>query len=159
MSAVISQDMPRLRKMLASDLAAVLQVEYAAYEFPWSDAIFRDCLRTGYYCRIYENSHSLIGHGVMSVGAGECHLLNICIHPDYQYQGLGKYLINHLLETGHRDGASVAMLEVRESNTAAFWLYTKMGFDEVGIRKHYYPTRHGREDAIILAKDLTILQP
>jgi ribosomal-protein-alanine N-acetyltransferase len=140
--------------MATNDLPAVLEVEYAAYEFPWSGAIFRDCLRTGYYCRVYENSNDLVGHGVMSLGGDECHLLNICIHPAYQRRGLGTSLVHHMLKAGQDQGALIALLEVRISNTSAYWLYTKMGFDEVGIRKNYYPVRHGREDAIILAKDL-----
>ena len=47
-------------------------------------------------------------------------------------------------------------LEVRVSNAAGYRLYVKLGFDEIGVRKHYYPARHGREDAIILARDLTV---
>jgi ribosomal-protein-alanine N-acetyltransferase len=65
-------------------------------------------------------------------------------------------MVLFLLDIARQNKARVALLEVRMSNTAAYKLYTKLGFDEVGLRKGYYPARHGREDAIILARDLTI---
>ena len=156
MSAVALAPEPSLRPMRESDLPAVLVVEQSAYEFAWTLAIFRDCLRVGYHCWVYEGPHGLIGHGVMSVAAGECHLLNICVHPDYQRRGLGSALVSFLLDRARRMGARVALLEVRVSNAAGYRLYVKLGFDEIGVRKHYYPARHGREDAIILARDLTV---
>lgn len=155
-AAVISPDRPRLRPMRELDLPAVIEVERSAYEFPWTRAIFRDCLRVGYHCFVYETPTGLIGHGLMSIGAGECHLLNICVHPEHQRKGLGRAMINFLLMLARRKGARVALLEVRMSNTRAYKLYTEMGFDEIGIRKDYYPARAGREDAIILARDLTV---
>ncbi|HEX7044235.1 MAG TPA: ribosomal protein S18-alanine N-acetyltransferase [Burkholderiales bacterium] len=158
-AAIVSPDRPRLRPMRESDLNAVLEVERAAYEFPWSRAIFRDCLRVGYHCFVYEAAGTLCGHGIMSIGAEECHLLNICVHPDYQRRGLGRALVKFLLAFAQRKRAQVALLEVRVSNAGAYKLYTQLGFDEIGIRKDYYPARNGREDAIILARDLTLPRP
>jgi [ribosomal protein S18]-alanine N-acetyltransferase len=155
-AAVVSPDRPRLRPMREADLSAVMEVEKASYEFPWTRAIFRDCLRVGYYCFVYETPAGLIGHGLMSIGAGECHLLNICVHPDHQRRGLGRAMIDFLLMLAKRKGARIALLEVRVSNVGAYKLYTDMGFDEIGIRKDYYPAKNGREDAIILARDLTV---
>lgn len=158
-AALVSPGRPQLRPMRETDLNAVLEVERSAYEFPWTRSIFRDCLRIGYYCFVYEAATDLAGHGIMSVGADECHLLNICIHPEYQRRGLGRALINFLLLLARRKRAQVALLEVRVSNTSAYKLYTQLGFDEIGIRKDYYPARYGREDAIILARDLTLDDP
>lgn len=159
MSAVVSISEPRLRPMQEMDVHSVLEVERAAYEFPWTRAIFRDCLRVGYTCLVYEGAHGLLGHGIMSLAAGECHLLNICIHPDYQRRGLGRALIEYLLELAKLRGAQIALLEVRVSNRAAYNLYAQMGFDEIGMRPAYYPARTGREDAMMLARDLTIPLP
>jgi ribosomal-protein-alanine N-acetyltransferase len=142
--------------MTGHDLSAVLEIETVAYEFPWTLPIFRDCLRVGCLCYVYEGSRGILGHGIMSVAAGECHLLNICIHPDHQRRGLGEGMVLFLLDVARERKARVALLEVRASNTAAYRLYTKLGFDEVGVRKGYYPARQGREDAIILARDLTL---
>jgi [ribosomal protein S18]-alanine N-acetyltransferase len=154
-AAVVSTGQPRLRPMREADLNAVIEVERASYEFPWTRAIFRDCLRVGYFCFVYEAPAALVGHGIMSVAAEECHLLNICVHPEHQRHGLGRALVNFLLSFARRKRAQVALLEVRVSNTAAYRLYTQLGFDEIGIRKDYYPARYGREDAIILARDLS----
>jgi [ribosomal protein S18]-alanine N-acetyltransferase len=144
--------------MSGLDLKAVMEVEHSSYEFPWTLPIFRDCLRVGCYCFVYETlEHGIIGHGIMSVAAGECHLLNICIHPEFQRQGLGEGMVLFLLDFARKKKARVALLEVRISNSAAYKLYIKLGFDEVGLRKSYYPAHHGREDAIILARDLTII--
>lgn len=160
MSAVVRSDRPTLRAMTGHDLTAVMEVEKAAYEFPWTLPIFRDCLRVGCHCFVYETAQrGVIGHGIMSVAIGECHILNICVHPDYQRQGLGRGMVEFLLDFARQKKARVALLEVRISNTAAYQLYTRLGFDEIGLRKSYYPARDGREDAIILARDLNVDQP
>ena len=160
MSAVVISNQPMLRPMTGHDLTAVMEVESSAYEFPWTLPIFRDCLRVGCHCFVYESpQEGVIGHGIMSVAVGECHILNICIHPDYQRLGLGEGMVLFLLDMARQRKARVALLEVRLSNVAAYRLYTKLGFDEVGLRKSYYPARQGREDAIILARDLSVDQP
>lgn len=133
-----------------------MAIERVAYEFPWTEPIFRDCLRAGYYCYVYDGSHGVLGYGIMSLGTGECHLLNICIHPDYRGQGFAARLIEELLAHARRKRASLALLEVRVSNEAAYRLYTRLGFNEIGLRKNYYPARRGREDALVLARDLSI---
>jgi ribosomal-protein-alanine N-acetyltransferase len=156
MSAVVSSLRPVVRPMRQSDLSAVMEIERASYEFPWTEAIFRDCLRAGYHCRLYDSVDGVLGYGVMSLGAGECHLLNICVHPRYRSRRLATGLIESLLQTAIRRRAAVALLEVRVSNHAAYRLYTRLGFNEIGLRKNYYPARRGREDALVLAKDLTI---
>ncbi|WP_298135665.1 ribosomal protein S18-alanine N-acetyltransferase [Acidiferrobacter sp.] len=144
----------RLRAMVREDLPFVMQVERQAYEFPWTEGIFRDCLRVGYCCRVLEDEGRLVGHGIMAVAAGECHLLNICVHPRYRRRGLGRRLLSHLLDVARQGQAKVALLEVRRSNKAAYALYYSLGFNEIGLRKNYYPARHGREDALVLACDL-----
>ena len=154
MSAVAKFPQPQLRPMVEADLPHVLKVEQRCYEFPWTLGIFRDCLRVGYHGYVVESPSGLIGHGVMSIGAGECHLLNICVHPDWQRRGLGRQLVETLLEVARKKRVSTALLEVRVSNAAAYRLYVNLGFNEVGMRHHYYPGRAGREDAIILAREL-----
>ena len=96
----------------------------------------------------------MLGYGILSLGAGECHLLNICIAPIYQGRGHGTQLIDGLLDLARSHSAKMAFLEVRASNHAAYRVYTKMGFNELGVRKNYYPAHHGREDAILLAREL-----
>lgn len=153
-SAPRSHHVLKLRPMLEHDVTKVMETERLAYEFPWTEGIFRDCLRVGYVCRVMELSRRLVGHGIMSIAAGECHLLNICIHPQYQRRGLGRRLVMHLLELARHREVRMAMLEVRQSHQHAYRLYTSLGFDEVGLRRNYYPARAGREHAIILAREL-----
>ena len=156
MSAVIKDMEATLRPMTATDVPGVMRVEWAAYEFPWTENIFRDCLKVGYYCCVLEDSSGIIGHGVMSAAVGECHLLNICIHPDHQRKGHGERLVDYLLNIAYHAKARIAYLEVRVSNTAARSLYQKRGFREVGLRKNYYPDPGfgNREDALILVLEM-----
>jgi len=154
MSAVLQNLDATVRPMTANDVPGVMLVERASYEFPWTDNIFRDCLKVGYYCCVIENESGIIGHGVMSAAVGECHLLNICIHPDYQRHGFGQRLVDHLLNLAYHAKARIAYLEVRVSNIAAKTLYLKRGFKEVGVRKNYYPGYGEREDALILVLEM-----
>ncbi len=76
-----------VRLMQAADLKAVAAVERAAYQFPWSLGIFRDCLLAGYHCLVLDVGGSVTGYGIMSVAGGEAHLLNLCVHPHAQRLG------------------------------------------------------------------------
>ena len=154
MSAVLKDPLLRLRPMSEEDVEAVMEVERAAYPYPWSEGIFLDCLRVGYCCWVYTLDEMAIGHGVISVAAGECHLLNVCVHPRWQGHGLGRKLLRHLLEIGRRHQADTAFLEGRASHAPAIALYLAEGFNEVGRRRDYYPGAKGREDALVFARDL-----
>jgi ribosomal-protein-alanine N-acetyltransferase len=153
-SAIAKWPRPAQRLMTEADLPSVLKIEHTSYEFPWTLGIFKDCLRVGYHCYVSELPQGLIGHGVMSIAAGECHVLNVCIHPDWQRRGYGRELVQFLLEVAREKKARTALLEVRVSNTGAYQLYQNLGFNDVGTRRHYYPGRGGREDALILAREL-----
>ncbi len=154
MSAVLNDALPHLRDMRVADVPEVLAIERVAYEFPWSEGILRDCFRFGYICKVYEWRGEIIGYGIISIGAAECHFLNVCIAPSHQNHGHGVRLVTHLLQAARKAHARTALLEVRVSNSAAFRLYHKMGFNEIGVRKGYYPARAGREDALVLAREL-----
>ena len=154
-SAVVQSEKWEIRRMRESDLAEVLAVERAGYGFPWTEAVFRDCLRVGYGCWLLEYGGQVSGHLILSVVAGEAHVLNLCIHPALQRRGLGGELLAHGLHCAARLGADMVFLEVRPSNRGALRLYESAGFGEVGQRPGYYPDRGGRrEDALILARPL-----
>ncbi len=154
MSAVVASETPLCRPMHEGDVRAVMDIEKRAYQFHWTEGIFRDCLRVGYCCWVMELDGIPAGYGVMSLVVGEAHLLNICVAPEWQHQGYGRLLLQHFMELARERGAGRMFLEVRLSNQAALGLYRDVGFNEVGMRKNYYPGAHGREDALILAKDL-----
>jgi ribosomal-protein-alanine N-acetyltransferase len=156
MSAVLSDAPLCLRGLLNTDLDAVMEIEGRAYDFPWTEGVFRDCLNAGHVMQILEEGGMLAGYGVMSVAAGECHLLNLCIEPECQGRGLGRYFLEELLAIARRHRARIAFLEMRLSNARAYRLYTRLGFNEIGLRRDYYPAGAGRrEDAWVLAKVLT----
>jgi ribosomal-protein-alanine N-acetyltransferase len=139
-----------IRPMSESDVSDVIAVERASYQFPWSEGIFRDCLRVGYVCRVVTVGEAIIGYGVMSVGAGEAHILNLCVGQSYRCRGVGRKLLTYLIERGAAAGMSEAFLEVRPSNTSAIRLYLSVGFEQVGMRRGYYQAAGGREDAAVL---------
>lgn len=153
MSAVVDQE-PSIRSMSDRDIRAVLDIERAAYDFPWSANIFAECVRAGYVCRVCVNGSEPAGYGIMSVGAGECHIMNLCVHPAQSGNGYGSLLMADLLAIAQRSNVQIAFLEVRMSNRRAHSLYQYLGFNEIGIRKNYYPAQKGREDAYVLAKSL-----
>lgn len=141
-----------VRAMLEGDLPAVLDIERRAYDFPWSERIFTDCIRVSYHCRVVEERGVIVGHSVMTAGAGESHVLNLCIAPERRRNGLARALLHHLLEEARTAGAQIMLLEVRPSNTAAIALYESLGFGRIGRRKDYYPDRDGREDAVVMSR-------
>ena len=143
-----------IRTMGYTDLKQVIEVEHRAYPHPWTIGIFRDCLRFGYNAWVMTLDQSVIGYGVVMLSPGEAHILNICIDPEYQGKGLGRYLLRHLVKRSNQTDVDMILLEVRRSNYGAQQLYLSEGFHELGVRKAYYPAAEGREDAIILAKYL-----
>ncbi len=146
----------KIRTMTYVDLTKVMAIEVTAYPHPWTLGIFRDCLRVGYHAWVMEIDNSVIGYGVVMLSPGEAHILNICVHPDYQGRGLGKFFLQQLLEKSTYSDVDMVLLEVRRSNKVAQHLYQSVGFHELGVRKAYYPADNGREDAIILAKYVSI---
>lgn len=155
MSAVVQPIEPSYRPMHEADVRTVLEIERRAYKYHWTEGIFRDCLRVGYGCWVMELNGTIAGYGVLSLVVGEAHLLNICVAPEWQGKGYGGQLLEHFMDLARERSASQMLLEVRPSNTSALALYRKRGFNEVGLRKAYYPSEKGREDALILAIDLT----
>ena len=158
MSAVIESGQDRFRLMTVDDLDDVMAVEVRAYPHHWTCGIFRDCLHVGYSCWVIERNDSIVGYTVMSMGAGEAHILNLCVDPDYQRQGIGQQILLHMKEQARAHRAEMLLLEVRPSNRAAIELYRKQGFNEVGVRRAYYPSDDGsREDALVMAISLVEL--
>jgi ribosomal-protein-alanine N-acetyltransferase len=154
MSAVPETIPLRFRAMSYADLHTVMAIERSAYAFPWSETIFRDCIRVGYRCRLLEIRSRIEAYAVMSIGAGEAHLLNLCVRAESQRRGLARRLLDHLLELACANAVQTVFLEVRPSNKRAIALYYALGFCEIGWRRGYYPASGGREDALMMAMEL-----
>ena len=139
----------RFRPMNLTDVPNVIAVERASYPFPWSEGVFRDCIRVGYLCRVVDVDGEVGGYGIMSYGAGEAHILNICVRSDLRGQGIGRRLMHFLIERARAAQMQDVFLEVRPSNPVAIALYASLGFTRIGIRKAYYQAAGGREDALV----------
>jgi ribosomal-protein-alanine N-acetyltransferase len=107
-----------------------------------------------------EHDHGgLNAYGIMSIAAGESHILNLCVDPEAQGMGYGNKILHCLMDIARKHGSDTVFLEVRPSNHIARELYRNSGFNEVGMRREYYPAEKGREDAIIMARSLVKDQP
>ena len=148
------QRLVRFRAMTPGDLPAVAAVERASYQFPWSEGIFRDCLRVGYLCRVADFDGDIVAYGVVAMGAGEAHILNLCVRAELRGRSIGRQMLMLLLERARQAGMEAVFLEVRPSNPHAIALYQSVGFVQVGLRKGYYQAEGGREDALVLKLDL-----
>ncbi len=154
MSALADPITVYMRPMEERDVASVYAIERAAYEFPWTKGVFTDCVRAGYHTWVMEFNGELCAYAIMTVGVGEAHLLNLCVKRGHQRRGFGRALLDQMMEVARQQNAEVIFLEVRPSNHAAYQLYQRIGFNEIGTRPDYYPARHGREDALVLALQL-----
>ena len=140
--------------MTHDDLAIVCDIERRSYEFPWSHGVFRDCLLAGYQCIVLMRGERVAGYGILSIAAGEAHILNICVDPAYRALGYGTKILDDVLLRARRSSVQQIFLEVRPSNAAAIALYQKKGFVQVANRPAYYQAHDGREDAAVYSKKL-----
>lgn len=145
------------KRIKKTDLASkIMPIELQAYSHPWTESIFESCLDGSYEAWMMLQEGGVLGYGVISAYSGEGHLLNLCVNPSFQGKGLGRQLLAFLVARIKQIGASVLFLEVRSSNVAAIELYYSEGFNELGIRKGYYPGHKGREDALLMSLELSI---
>ena len=152
----IAEPPSRTRSMTHEDLSLVSDIERRSYEFPWSHGVFRDCLLAGYHCVVLERGPHVAGYGILSVAAGEAHILNLCVDPNYRAHGYGERLLDQVLLQARSADVREIFLEVRPSNQTALALYRKKGFHQVANRPAYYQAEEGREDAAVLSKKLTV---
>ncbi|MFA7351460.1 MAG: ribosomal protein S18-alanine N-acetyltransferase [Methylotenera sp.] len=140
----------QFRPMLAGDLDAVMQIEPHIYSHPWTRGNFSDSLKSEHIAKVLEHDEKIIGYALMMMVLDEAHLLNLSIAKAYQKQGLGRYLLEHMIHIAQKLKAANMFLEVRSSNISAITLYENIGFNEMAIRRGYYPAHNGREDAVLM---------
>jgi ribosomal-protein-alanine acetyltransferase len=140
-----------LRDMIEGDLEFVLQVERQIHSHPWTEGNFKDALVSAYICKVAELDGEMIGYAVMMQGVEDAELLDIGIALSRQRLGWGNKLLQAMLALAQKLGKQRVVLEVRASNGAAISLYQSIGFEEIGLRRDYYPVENGnREDAILM---------
>ena len=145
-------------------------IEPTIYSHPWTRGNFSDSLNNGYSAWVLEssvlessvleskdvvNSGEIIGYALIMLVLDEAHLLNLSIIKTHQKQGLGRYLLEQMLQIAKNHRAANVFLEVRPSNISAIALYEKLGFCEMATRRGYYPadpkiSKTGREDALLM---------
>jgi ribosomal-protein-alanine N-acetyltransferase len=146
------QEMPlNVRNMEHDDLASVSNIERLSYEFPWSHGVFRDCLLAGYRCLVLDRGPAVVGYGILSIAAGEAHILNLCVAAEFRDLGYGDRILDDIIEQAADAGVSEIFLEVRPTNSKALSLYRKKGFHKIAKRPAYYQAASGREDADVLS--------
>ncbi len=153
-STLTAVNLARVRLLQLSDLPRIMPLEIAAYDFPWSEAIFRDCFNAKYTGLAIEIQGTFLGYGVLSVASAEAHILNVVVDANQRGHGLGKKLVKRLIDQARWHRVERIFLEVRTSNNAARQLYSGAGFLEIGLRKAYYPGRQSREDAVVMSLQL-----
>ena len=145
-----------LRRLTEGDLDRIMEIELAAYPYPWTRGIFADCIRVGYDCWGLQSGSALSGYCIQTHAAGENHLLNLCLAPEWQKQGFGSLLLGHAVRLARQQSCFCIFLEVRPSNLAGIELYEKKGFIVVGERPDYYRSVQGRESAMVMRLDIDV---
>jgi ribosomal-protein-alanine N-acetyltransferase len=155
LSAQLQSLHPVIRALRPEDVEDIMAIELASYPYPWTRGIFSECLRIGYGCFGLQLGSELVAYAIHNWAADEAHLLNLCVHPQHQRQGLGSLLLEHAIGHVRSHGCGVIFLEVRPSNPEAERLYRRRGFTRIGLRPAYYRAAEGREDAIVMRLELT----
>ena len=140
----------RLREMNPADVDEVLRIEQQAHAHPWTRGNFTGALNSGSICKVYEDGEEMLGYVVLMPALDEIELLDITIAAQHQRKGLGRRLLDEAMAIARGMGMRRMLLEVRPSNAAALELYRAAGFSEIGLRRGYYPTDNGREDAMVM---------
>ncbi|WP_431223829.1 ribosomal protein S18-alanine N-acetyltransferase [Serratia sp. L9] len=146
--------MNSISTLTAADLATAFKIEQASHAFPWTEATFASNQGERYLNLKLEADGQMVGFAITQIVLDEATLFNIAIDPAAQRRGFGRMLLVALIEQLATRGVFTLWLEVRASNAGAIALYEDLGFNEVTVRRNYYPAANGREDAIVMALPL-----
>jgi ribosomal-protein-alanine N-acetyltransferase len=144
-----------MRSMTPADVDVVLGIEMAVQAYPWTRGNIVDALEHGYVCSVAEDNGEICGYAILMPAVDEAELLNIGVAAEQQRRGLGRMILNEMLQTARAMYMKRVFLEVRSSNVAAIALYRRAGFELIGVRYGYYQNANGGEDALVMARDLT----
>ena len=150
MKMSVQKNSVKYRDIRESDLLDVLAIETEVHAYPWKLGHFKDALKAGYATLLMHWSDQPIGYAIVMIVLDEAHLLNVSIAKSFQQQGFGRQLMQQVIALGRSKACKDLFLEVRESNHPAIRLYESMGFNEMSIRRNYYPAKNGRENAILM---------
>lgn len=148
-----------IHPLCQEDIPTVAAIAQDITEYPWSEAVFADCLKADYKGWVLGEGETFYSDGILGfiitlLQMDEMQLLNIGVRLAHQRHGYGKQLLRYAIEVAEQMGMHRITLEVRASNAAAIALYHDLGFHDIGVRRHYYATESGREDALILLREI-----
>lgn len=138
------------RRWQQKDITVICELEQTVTAFPWSEKHYKDCWHAQYQGWVALSAKKIIGFILIQQIIDEYHILNIAVANDYQRQGIGTQLFNTVITQGKENAITTLLLEVRTSNDAAQHLYYRLGFNEIAVRKAYYPGKTTKEDAILM---------
>ena len=151
MSANIQEDI-RYSDAYISDLDNIYSLEISSYAHPWTKGILRDCINNRYDFFTAKYNNIIVGYIIAKISIHETHVLNLTISEDYRKNGIATELLEMIFAKCFIMNSLEVYLETRVYNQPAISLYEKHGFKRIAIRKNYYQTSKGREDAIIFKK-------
>jgi ribosomal-protein-alanine N-acetyltransferase len=157
--------------MTSSDFDAVLAIESVSHLHPWTQGNFSDSLAAGHwaYCvrpqiedvikGSYLDPAILWAYCILFPAVDELHLLNITVSPKLRRLGIGAKMMNAIEGVAAQQKMPRIILEVRPSNLSALKLYQNLEYEQIGLRKNYYPVDAAsglREDAWVFAKSIKL---
>ena len=137
------------------DLENIYSLELESYPHPWTKGILRDCINNHYDFYIARTNNIIIGYIIAKISMYETHILNLTISEDYRQRGIATELLEMIFSKCYIVNSLNIFLETRVNNTPAIKLYEKHNFRRISIRKNYYQTSDGKQDAIIFKKVLS----
>ena len=142
------------RPMNKNDIYYVHGIESLTNETPWSENNFYDALRFS-KADVVTIDGKVNGYVIYQYVMDEIHLLNISVAPQFIGKSIGYQLLKRVVDQSKYTFKKRIFLEVRESNQRAIKFYRRNGFQEAGVRKNYYKLNFGREDGLIMQKNLS----
>ncbi|MFK3660757.1 ribosomal protein S18-alanine N-acetyltransferase [Scandinavium sp. NPDC088450] len=148
--------MNTISSLSQTDLPRAWQIEQRAHAFPWSEQTLASNQGERYLNLQLTVDGEMAAFAITQIVLDEATLFNIAVDPAFQRRGLGRELLEQVIDEVEKRGVVTLWLEVRASNVAAIALYESLGFNEATVRRNYYPTAEGREDAIIMALPISM---
>lgn len=142
----------QLHDLTPADLDELMPIERQVYSHPWTPGNFADALAAGYPGWVLRHQQALVAYCLVMEVPDEIHVLNVSVARAWQGRGLARRLLAHVEHHAKARGCSSVLLEVRVSNQRARQLYASLAYHPIGLRRGYYPSVLGREDAVVMRK-------
>lgn len=144
---------PVIEPLGPGDIREIMELERLCFAYHWTEEQFRLGLERGaYHILGLRLDGRMVGYAAFSVIQDEMEIMNLAVHPEFRRRGFGARLLDAVLRHSRAAGAQQGFLDVKESNIPAIDLYRKFGFNQIGVRKRYYPDT--REDALLFRCDI-----